>query len=1689
MRKVFNLLALVMFLSGAFFVFKTVEANGLPLATNAFKPQSVQAEKAKSNAVETILQQRRLAKDINDNNLSEINAPQAKMIRLKKLQDNGLGFEVDKSGNLQSINKHQKKITLSKKVKNSDEASIQFVRDYGADFGLASADKKLSKATIKKDHKNVKHYRYQRIHNGLPVLGSSVMVNIKGTEVESASGKVTEITNLNTTPRLNTNSAKTAVIKIAKEKFKMKSPVIKSSQLAIYNPKFYHQNSDINYLAYEIDVIDNSDSSNTQQLIIDGNNGNLLSASSLVFQSLKRRIYNCNGTTTCTDNRNKTSSLSGRFENDPKVSNVIVNNVYEAVGTAYNYFQETFGLDGANDYGGITFNSPPGQKEYYTDVNANHYDDGKSWAAYYNPYFGITVFYDEVPDYIFSMIYHEYSHAVNRNKGANISSSYIGESAIIEEFYADYFAHRIIQWQIDDDTYWLGRTAIRSFKYSPTLPETHYDSRFSCSHEDRYDNLHVLGYLAYLLSQGGELAGCYIEPVGTDVMQNILYLALDYIADNVDFSGFYTAVKNVCHSTYGDDICKKVIYAMKVAQLDHPGKCMDPNENQDDGRHCDGYGRRIEEKSDQYWCSYYKYECGDDQINENGKLRVINCGPCPNSDDICVNHKCQQCVGETEELLCMLYELECSTWKVMDGCNKNRTINCGSSCPLGRVCDKTNGKCIANKTPEGSGGYYNSYGAPNRGGYYKAVTIGETTVLKDNFNSGNLINLGQVQGANNKSCYQNSNEQCWQIGGLYQWHTAMNLPANCDSEDCNSLISSVNHRGICPQGYHVPTDSEWSQLEEEVRTTHDRSCNPGRSNAYDCADAGSELFTAGENDFSAKVFNAYSLGNYINKTQFLSTSQNNANQIWNRELMNNIGGEYKGQDSILSVNNSIGRMASNKKDYHALRCFADCTKQDGEWSDWLPVGDCGDFKPNLQIQYRKCTKRSCGGQACVGERRREITCNQASCGGMVKGEGGPWTVYGDKPRENSLTSAKTGYYRSLMLGGNCWFKDDVINEGKSEFTWVEATGQDFRNQESGYNANLKYQSTDKYYLGSEKVKGLCPSGWRVPSDKEWLTIHRNDYNLACVTNPYGLNHSLYASNAGICRYIKTRECYPDCGGSGFEASSKGASDGYWSAQGFLGRSDRWYQYDDYYKLYLFGNLAGGVPKDENVYFPQGDIGWARYNITHPLRCIKGCVPINGAWSLTWRPDGACGEYRPNAQKLVRDCNNPYPECGGKDCTGDRVKYERCTPIQDCGLVAWQGGPYDADGVTRNQGGFYRTVMIGDQCWLRDNLNVGVEIPNTGNNLNNNPQINNQIIEKYCEDKVGISNLAPQNCLEYGGLYQWSQAMNLPFACSINSDLTNSNCQVNSVHQGICPTGWHIPNLDETKILEEYLWVRQINTRCNYLRLSYETSTELENCYRAGESVNFNGSAGLDAYYGPNKWSSYYQYKAPGGKITFHGDKNVFTFWLADSVYDFDWDPINDARLEIEPPGANSAYDRLSISADSGLYSLQSNKLSALRVRCIKDENCIRVGDMGLDDPSKRITDSINYLSVSLLNSIQSIRLSLNNFYQLYGSYPINLVTLNPQYLTIPVTYQPVLQTTVSHPSTNFNNYNLNYQITAKEFCDVPLGPYTATANSIGFTSQTLNNQPQVISPATPQSPGPVNGALTTEQLNQLVNPK
>lgn len=87
---------------------------------------------------------------------------------------------------------------------------------------------------------------------------------------------------------------------------------------------------------------------------------------------------------------------------------------------------------------------------------------------------------------------------------------------------------------------------------------------------------------------------------------------------------------------------------------------------------------------------------------------------------------------------------------------------------------------------------------------YKYVTIGSQVWMAQNLNY-------QVDSS---WCPDGAASYCATYGRLYQWSSAMALSSHYDSTTW--VGNDVNHQGICPSGWHIPSDAEWSTLVQYV---------------------------------------------------------------------------------------------------------------------------------------------------------------------------------------------------------------------------------------------------------------------------------------------------------------------------------------------------------------------------------------------------------------------------------------------------------------------------------------------------------------------------------------------------------------------------------------------------------------------------------------------------------------------------------------------------------------------------------------------------------------------------------------------------------------------------------------------------------------------------------------------------------
>ncbi len=87
---------------------------------------------------------------------------------------------------------------------------------------------------------------------------------------------------------------------------------------------------------------------------------------------------------------------------------------------------------------------------------------------------------------------------------------------------------------------------------------------------------------------------------------------------------------------------------------------------------------------------------------------------------------------------------------------------------------------------------------------YATIQIGAQCWMAENLNVGTMINGSGSQtdnGTIEKYCYDDNTANCDTYGGLYQWDEMM------------QYVTTEGTQGICPTGWHLPTNDEWKTME------------------------------------------------------------------------------------------------------------------------------------------------------------------------------------------------------------------------------------------------------------------------------------------------------------------------------------------------------------------------------------------------------------------------------------------------------------------------------------------------------------------------------------------------------------------------------------------------------------------------------------------------------------------------------------------------------------------------------------------------------------------------------------------------------------------------------------------------------------------------------------------------------------
>jgi uncharacterized protein (TIGR02145 family) len=382
-------------------------------------------------------------------------------------------------------------------------------------------------------------------------------------------------------------------------------------------------------------------------------------------------------------------------------------------------------------------------------------------------------------------------------------------------------------------------------------------------------------------------------------------------------------------------------------------------------------------------------------------------------------------------------------------------------------------------------------------------------------------------------------------------------------------------------------------------------------------------------------------------------------------------------------------------------------------------------------------------------------------------------------------------YPTVAIGCQCWFAENLRNENYNDGSAIPSGLDNTAWSSTTDGAVAVYDDDEATYLADygrlynwyavEDGRGLCPSGWHVPTDTEWTTLETQVSNDAdalrssAADTPAwdGTNTSGFSALAGGTR-VSNGNFY-----------SEGSSGYFWSSS--PDGADAWYR-----------RLDAGVLRNNNNQQNGYSVRCVRDAVTAPVvstaeasSVTDTTATLNGSVEFNWSAmdstgfkwgeqpdlsdgtvvagDTLSGDFTASLTGLTLGTTYyfvAYATNAEGTAYGDTLSFEAVQPSAcgDLTSVSYQGYDYDI-------------VSIGTQCWFAENLRNtnyrnGDGIPNvTGNSEWSGLSTGAQC--SYINDDSYIST--------YGRLYNW-------YSVSDPRDL--------------CPSGWHVATDDEWTTLTD-----------------------------------------------------------------------------------------------------------------------------------------------------------------------------------------------------------------------------------------------------------------------------------------------
>ena len=331
------------------------------------------------------------------------------------------------------------------------------------------------------------------------------------------------------------------------------------------------------------------------------------------------------------------------------------------------------------------------------------------------------------------------------------------------------------------------------------------------------------------------------------------------------------------------------------------------------------------------------------------------------------------------------------------------------------------------------------------------------------------------------------------------------------------------------------------------------------------------------------------------------------------------------------------------------------------------------------------------------------------------------------PATNTLKDLRDGKtYKTVKIGNQVWMAENLNYETNNSFCYNEA---------AEYCA--KY---GRLYQWATAVDA-CPTGWHLPASAEFDTL----FKAVGGSKKAGM---MLKSNSGW------NDFDPLVGG--WNESGNGTDDYSFTALpgGYrLGDDFRRENFSAYFWSSTENNADDAFYMDLDYDNDSASVEIYYKVAGFSIRCLKGETPVISSSSSAVSSSSVASS---SSIAMAAPC---------KTESEDNCEYGTLTDNRD--------------------GQTYKTVKIGDQIWMAENLNYAYLQPTASLDSSS-----------FCY------NDSAEYCAKYGRLYTWAAAMDSVGTWSTNGKGCGNGktCLPTYPVRGVCPEGWHLPTQEEFETL-------------------------------------------------------------------------------------------------------------------------------------------------------------------------------------------------------------------------------------------------------------------------------------------------